>query len=82
METLFKLVQVSKPKNVKLEPLNNDSFSFEAKVEMEQDRFDALFDYCKHNWDEIKIAEIEHDGLNEDGEPINPIFKGIRLNKL
>lgn len=80
METLFKLVQVSRPKSVKISPINNDDVAFEAKVEMEQNRFDALFEYCKNNWDETKIAEIKHDGINDEGEPVNPIFTGIRLN--
>lgn len=78
MKTKFELIQLSKPKCVKLQPIDSDKFSFEAKVEMEQDRFDALWKYCEGNWNEKKYAEIEHEGFYENGEPINPIFKGIK----
>ncbi len=43
-----------------------------------KERFDALFDYCGGNWKDKKIAEIEHDGLNKEGIPINPVVVAVR----
>ena len=74
----FRLVGLSKPKSFTLELLYTDKETFWATSEMAQDRFDALFIYCKNNWKDKKIAEVKHNGLNEDGLPINPVVVNIR----
>jgi len=77
MKGKFKLVGLSKSKSVTCETDKEDIFW--PKVEMSQDRFNALWDYCKGNWDEPKFAEIEYDRLDETGEPINPVLLNITL---
>ena len=76
--TDFRLKGLSKPKSFTCYPMNNDNI-FWAKSEMTHERFNALFDFCKDHWKEEKIAEIKHDGLYEDGTPINPIVINIRI---
>lgn len=73
----FRLVGLSKPKSATLQLLDTDKETIWAKVDMPKDRFDALFDYCKGNWKQNKIAKIKHDGLREDGTPINPVVLEI-----
>lgn len=74
----FKLVGLSKSKSFTLELLESDKETFWATSNMEQERFDALFDYCKNNWEDKKIAEVKHNGLTSDGIPINPLVINIR----
>lgn len=59
------------------QPLQNENI-FWPKVGIDRDRFEALWNYCKGNWKDKKIAEIEHDGFYEDGTPINPVVVGVR----
>lgn len=73
----FRLVGLSKPFSMTCEPLNNENI-FWPKVAIPRERFDALWNYCKGNWKDKKIAEIEHEGLREDGTPINGIVVGVR----
>lgn len=72
----FRLKGLSKPSSATMYHEGSEEF-FNAPVEMEPDRFNALFDYCKNNWDEIKWCVVHHDGLNAHGFPINPIVKSI-----
>lgn len=76
MITEFKLAGLSKPKSMTC--YTKKEVIFWPKVEMAQDRFDALFVYCKHNWQDEKVVEIEHDGFYEDGTPINPVVKTFK----
>lgn len=48
------------------------------KVEITQDRFDALWNYKKNHWEDKMIAEIEHEGLFPDGTPKNGIVVAVR----
>lgn len=73
----FKLTGISRPFSMTCEPLNNENI-FWPKVAIPKDRFDALWNYCKGEWKDKKIAEIEHEGLCEDGTPINGIVVGVR----
>ena len=73
----FKLKGLTKPNSMTLEPINNEN-TFWAKSILTQERFDALFDYSKNNWKDKKIAEVEHDGIREDGTPINPVVISVR----
>lgn len=71
METTnFRLVGLSKPKKATLR--TDNEMIFWAEVKMTRERFSALFDYCKGNWSEKKVAVIEHDGFYKDGTPRNP----------
>lgn len=72
----FKLTGLSKPQSFTCEPLNNENI-FWAKNGLGEEKFNELWNYCKGNWTDKKIAEIEHEGLNNDGTPINPIVVGI-----
>lgn len=73
----FKLVGLSRPKSITCEPLNSED-TFHPKVAMEQDRFDALWNYKKNNWSDKMIAEIEHEGLSIDGIPKNGVVVAVR----
>ena len=77
MKSDFKLTGLSKPQSFTCEPLHNENI-FWAKNGMSKEVFDGLWNYCDGNWKDKKIAEIEHDGIIEDGTPINPIVVGIR----
>lgn len=80
MKAYFKLKGLSREKSMTCEPLENENI-FWPKVDMSQDRFDALFAWASTEdgfWKVGWIAEIEHDGLYDDGTPVNPIVKGIR----
>lgn len=65
----YKIKGLSKPNRFTFETEKQDIFW--ATSNLTQDRFDALFKYCKHNWDEVKIAVIKCDFIAEDGVPIN-----------
>lgn len=77
MKSDFKLTGLSKSQSFSCEPLNTENI-FWAKNGLGEEKFNELWDYCKGNWQDKKIAEIEHDGLNNDGIPINPVVVGIR----
>ncbi len=77
MQGEFKLKGLSKPKSFTCEPLENENI-FWATSGITQERFNALWDYCKGNWSDEKIAVIEHDGLYKDGTPKNPIIIEIK----
>jgi hypothetical protein len=74
----FRLLGLGKNNSFTLSLLYTDKEMFWATSEMVEDRFNALFSYCKDNWKDKKIAEVKHDGLNQDGLPINPIVVNIR----
>lgn len=77
MKTDFKLVGLGRKKSMTCEPLENQN-TFWPKVEIAQDRFDALFTYKKNHWEDKMIAEIEHEGLFPDGTPKNGIVVAVR----
>lgn len=79
MKSKFRLKGLNRPKSMTCYPLNNENI-FWPKVDMSQERFDALWKYCKGHWKEDKFVEIEHDGFYEDGTPINPIVKNVTLS--
>ena len=54
---------------------------FWAKTNMADERYKALFNWAKSKddfWKGKWIAEIEHDGLYEDGTPKNPVVLAVR----
>lgn len=81
----FKLQGLTLPGSFTCKPLYKEDH-FWAKSNMTLERFQAFFDYfgeaCKkldgsgQNFTVI----IEHDGLTEDGTPINPIVIEIKDN--
>lgn len=78
MKSEFRLIGLSAPKSATLHFLDTDKTTFWASVEMSDDRYKALFAYCKDNWDVKKIAEVEHDGFYEDGTPKHPKVLAVR----
>lgn len=68
----YLLKGLSKPRSATLEHIGDDFISFNASVEMDKERFDALFTYCQNNWKDKKYAMVEHDGLDDIGYPRNP----------
>lgn len=65
----YELKGLSKPNKFSFENEKEDTFW--ATSSFTVDRFNALFDYCKHNWQETKIAVLKCDYLTEDNIPIN-----------
>lgn len=72
----FKLVGLCKPKKATLNTQKEEIFWSDLK--MDHETFNKLFDYCKDNWNDQKIAIIEHDGFYKDGTPINPLVINIK----
>jgi len=77
MRSHFLIVGLSKPKSITCKTDKENAFW--PKVNLTNERFDAFWDYCGGSLfsDEPKYAEIEHDGLDKTGEPINPVLIGI-----
>ena len=65
----YKLVDLGRNKKATLELLDTDREIFWADIDMSDDRFNALWDYCKGESYEkdIKIAEVECDYVTKDG---------------
>ena len=78
MKTDFRLVGLSRKKSMTCELMNTDKDCFWPKVGLTQDRFDALWEYFSKNKPMQMIAEIEHEGLYEDGTPKNGVVVGVR----
>jgi hypothetical protein len=80
MRVEYKLVGLGRNKKATLELLNTDREIFWADIDMPDDRFNALWDYCKGESYEknIKIAEVECDYVTKDGNPVNGVMKGFR----
>jgi hypothetical protein len=68
MKSKFKLVGLSRTLSMTCEPLDKEE-CFWPKVGLGQDRFNALWEYWESG--QKMICTIEHDGLDEDGIPIN-----------
>lgn len=69
MKTDFNLIGLSKKKSVTCAVIGGSQEIFWPEVCMSQDRFDAFWGYYipKNKY----IAKIEHEGLQDDGCPIN-----------
>lgn len=78
MVTNYRLVGITKPRSATLQFLDTDKITFWAKIDMPDDVINNLFEYCKGNWGEKKIAVVKHDGLFENGTPIFPVIKEIK----
>lgn len=82
IRTEFRLVGLSKPFSATCRtPESGSDECFWPKLGIPRERFDALWDYCKGNWGEHKMAVIEHNGLSEDGTPINGVIVEIFESK-
>lgn len=80
MRSDFRLVGLSKGKSFTCSNLYKEDI-FWPKVNMPQDRFDALFKWAKATdnfWKTNWIVEIEHDGFYEDGTPKNAVAIAVR----
>lgn len=83
----FPITGMSAPKSFTLHNFNKEDI-FWATTTMTDDRYKALFNWAKSseggfwgkwnapNW----IAECEHDGLSQDGAPINCVVLAVREN--
>jgi hypothetical protein len=76
MKTDFKIIGPTKPASFTCE-LPNETM-FRTKSRLSEDRFNALFNYCKGDWSTERLGEVEHEGLREDGTPKNPIVLSIK----
>lgn len=72
----FRLIGLNRPYSMTC--ITDNEVVFWPKVGITKDRFNALWDYCIGNWKDKKYAEIEHDGLREDGTPINGVVISVR----
>lgn len=77
MTSKFRLIGLSRPKSATLNFIDSDRTTFWAKVAMSDERFNALWAYCKDNWGHPKIAIVEHDGVFNDGTPIAPVMVNV-----
>lgn len=59
------------------EPLDKEEI-FWTGIKMSDVQKESLWDFCKTDWANKKIAVIEHEGLHESGLPINPVLITIR----
>lgn len=73
----FLLIGLGRKKSMTCTPMNNEEI-FWPKVELTQDRFDALWSYFSGGKPMKMIAEIQHEGLYKDGTPKNPIVVNVR----
>jgi len=78
IKTEYRLVGLSKPRSFTLNFLDTDRDTFWAKSDMSYERFNALWNYCKDNWDVAKIAIVECDGFYEDKTPKNPMVIEVK----
>jgi hypothetical protein len=77
----FLLNGLSYPKSFTCYTIDGKETIFWAKSKMPNDRFNALFKCGKNTddfWESKWIAEIEHEGLYDDGTPKNPFVIDIR----
>lgn len=77
----FLLKGLSAPKSFTCYTMDGKESIFWAKSEMPDDRYKALFNWAKNTddfWKSKWIAEVECDGLYEDGTPKNPVVLSIR----
>ena len=79
MKSDFSLIGLSRIKSMTCSNLYKEDI-FWPKVDIPQDRFDALFNWARSTdfWQIKWIAEIEHKGFYEDGTPRHHIVKAIR----
>lgn len=78
MTSKFQLIGLSRKKSVTCSNIGKEDI-FWPKVGISQEDFDQLWKYCENDWEEKKIAIIEHNGYYWDGTPKDAIFKGIEL---
>lgn len=82
MKSEYKLVGLQRLHNpediaVTLEFLDREE-TFPAPIIGTMETKEALWKYCGHDWKDVKIAEVEHDGI-KNGYPVNPKMISIRL---
>ncbi len=78
MLTDFNLVGLNKAKVATLELLHSDRESFHAKIDMSQEQFDTLWEFCSNNWESKIIGVIKHEDFHPRGTPKNPIMVDYR----
>lgn len=79
----FKLVGLSRKKSMTCEPLNDEGNFFWPKVGIDQDRFDALWNFMTGRWgDTHLLVVIEYEKITDDGIPINGTVIETIVNEL
>ncbi len=73
----FDIVGLGRPKYLACWTEKRETFF--PKVEMSEEIFKELFNYCKGDWTDPKIAVIEYESLNGEGKPLNSVLKEIKL---
>lgn len=80
MTSKFNLIGLSRPKSITCSVIGGSEEIFWPKVEMSQDRFNALWEFYSGRTSGDKFtAIVQHDGLYEDGVPKNPVLKQIEV---
>lgn len=82
MVSKFQLKGLSAPKSFTCSNIGKED-TFWAKTNMSDERYKALFKWAKNTddfWQSKWIVDVEHDGLYEDGTPINPIVISLSEN--
>lgn len=77
MKSEFKLIGLSLPNSVTLTPMDSEEM-FWCGTNMPTETFVEMFRYCKGSWNVNKIALVEHEGIRENGTPINPTMLRFR----
>jgi len=75
----FRIRGLSKPNSVTLEHNGN---LFWAESVLTESKFDQLFKYFKHDWDDPKYAVLEYTEQSDNGTPINALMTEVSLNNL
>jgi hypothetical protein len=81
MKSDFLLKGLSAPKSFTCRTMDGKETIFWATTTMSDERYKALFKWAKGTddfWKSKWIAEVEHDGLFEDGTPRNPVVIAVR----
>lgn len=79
MKTDFKLIGLNRQRDrfMTCVPLHNEEI-FWPKMAMSMEKFNELWNYFTGLSPMRMIAEIEHDGLTDDGVPINGTVVNVR----
>jgi hypothetical protein len=80
MITKFPLKGLSIGNRCTIDTLDGSGW-FHAPTNFEKDKFEALFEFCKKDWVNKKIAIVQHDGFRVSGIPINPIVIGVEYDE-
>jgi hypothetical protein len=81
MRTHFKLVTINE-RNAALGFLDLPGSQFFADIQIPADKIKKITYAIKHNWFNLFLAEVEHDGFYENGVPCKPVITGVSEYKI